>query len=498
MIISATKKFKRAMAQASSYEEWKEAALVLDEKDGLNRWKLIDQSRRYDYVSIRMRLDRLRALRTRHDNRGLLFSLNEGIHGNLGGMGRSALYEKCRYGTKNLVVDYVDEIVSALEHLARPEVDEISFKEKLDFFRRADHCFGRSAFMLSGSGSLLYFHIGVSKALLQQGLLPEVLSGSSGGAFVGALLGTHSDDQLLEVLEPENLVFRLEQEAGYFSRLAKFKPRFMPDDERQQINARFTPDLTFQEAFERTGRQLNISIAPAETHQKSRLLNAITSPNVYIREAVLASGAVPGVYPPVVLAAKDHHGEKQAYLPSRKWVDGSVSDDMPAKRLARLYGVNHFIVSQTNPHVVPFVTGGIKKQDPMSLFRDASASTARAWMNAGATSMEKPLSLSPALTRATSIALSVINQDYIGDINILPPNKFFNPFKLLAYLDEQDIRSLISAGEHAAWPKIEMIRIQTRISRTLRKIMEQYDEEHVQHVKAALVRKAGVPVSASN
>ena len=491
MLITGRRRLDRALEQACSYEEWKEAALAIDQNRGLDRWKLLDQSRRYDYVSIRVRLDRLRALRARHDNRGLLFTLNEGIHGNMGGMGRSALYDKARFSTKKLVVDYVDEIASALEHLASPEVDQISFEEKLDFFRRADHCFGRSAFMMSGSGSLLFFHIGVAKALLQQGLLPNVLSGSSGGSFVGSLLSTHQDDQLLEMLEPENLVFRLEQEAGYFSRLSKFKPQFMPDDERKEIATHFIPDLTFQEGFELTGRQLNVSIAPAETHQKSRLLNAITSPNVFIREAILASGAVPGVYAPVTLMARNHHGEKQAYLPSRKWVDGSVSDDMPTKRLARLYGVNHYIVSQTNPHVIPFVDRSMRKQNPLSLMREASVNTARAWVNAGATSIEKPLSLSPALTRATSIALSVINQDYIGDINILPPNKFFNPFKLLAYLNEKEIRDLISTGERAAWPRIEMIRIQTRISRILTGILEDYEEEHVRQVKSTRMRKAG-------
>ena len=80
-------------------------------------------------------------------------------------------------------------------------VDDIDFAEKLDFFRRADHCFGHSAFMMSGSGSLFYFHIGVVRALLDQGLLPNVLSGSSGGAFVGALLSTHSTTELAELLE---------------------------------------------------------------------------------------------------------------------------------------------------------------------------------------------------------------------------------------------------------------------------------------------------------
>jgi NTE family protein len=210
---------------------------------------------------------------------------------------------------------------------------------------------------------------------------------------------------------------------------------------------------------------------------------------VFIREAILASGAVPGVYPPVTLAARDHLGERQAYLPSEKWVDGSVSDDMPAKRLARLYGVNHYVVSQTNPHVIPFVTDSKRRQDTVGVLKDASTKTARAWVNAGATTLEKPLSLSPALQRATNLWLSVINQDYVGDINILPSNRFFNPFRVLAFLTEKEIHELISAGERATWPKVEMIRVQTRISRTLDRILSEFEQDHVMHVKGALRKR---------
>jgi NTE family protein len=164
---------------------------------------------------------------------------------------------------------------------------------------------------------------------------------------------------------------------------------------------------------------------------------------------------------------------------------------MPAKRLARLYGVNHYIVSQTNPHVIPFVTDGKRKSDALSLIRNASASTARAWVNAGAASLERPLSMSPTLNRYTNMALSVLNQDYIGDINILPPKRFFNPFKVLAYLSAREILDLVDSGQRATWPRIEMIRIQTRISRCLARILRDYDDEHVRHVKAALRKRAG-------
>ena len=489
--MTSTRKLEKAMEKASSYEEWKEAAIAHDKKNGLDRWKETEQSRLYDFASIRLRLAQLRKLRRAHDNRGLLFNLHEGIHGNLGGMGRFALYDKCMFGTKKLIIDYVDEVVRALKHIASPRVTDITFEEKLDFFRRADHCFGRSAFMMSGSGSLFYFHFGVVKTLLEQNLLPGVISGSSGGAFVGALIASHKRKNINKLLAPETLVQRIEEETGHFKSDSVLKPSLMRQDEIRAVVDSMVPDLTFEEAFKLTGCELNISIAPAEKHQKSRLLNAITTPNVLIREAVMASAAVPGVYPAVTLAARNHEGERQPYLPARKWVDGSVSDDMPAKRLARLYGVNHYVVSQTNPHVIPFVADGKKKEDVFSLLKDATVSTARTWLNAGANSIERPLALSPRLTKLTNVAMSVINQDYIGDINILPPRRFFNPFRILAFLSEDEILDLVDAGERATWPHIEMIRIQTRISRTLEDILEDYDEGHVQHVKVAMRKKAG-------
>ena len=86
-----------------------------------------------------------------------------------------------------------------------------------------------------------------------------------------------------------------------------------------------------------------------EPHQRSRLLNAVSSPNVYLRSAAMASCAIPGVFPAVMLQAKNEKGKAQPYLPARRWVDGSVADDLPAKRLSRLFSTNHYIVSMVNP-----------------------------------------------------------------------------------------------------------------------------------------------------
>ncbi len=463
------------MDAARTYDEWKAAAIAHDKKSGVLRWQNSDESKHFDYVSIRRRLKRLRRLKNRKDYAGILFALNEGLHGNIDGMGSSALYGKSKFGTKKLIVDYVDEVVDALDLLASGKARGIPRDDRLDFFRRARHCYGCSALMMSGAGSLLFFHIGVVKALWHEGVLPDILSGSSGGAVVGSLVSTHTDKELKSIFDPEHLVEEIERDQGLFDRFEAFRPQVTPIEDVQEALNRLVPDLTFQEAFERTGLHLNVSIAAAEKHQTSRLLNSITTPNVYIREAVMASAAVPGFYPPVALAAKNDQGLKQPYLPSRRWVDGSLSDDVPAKRMARIYGANHFIVSQVNPHIFPFVTDTKRKKDVLTTVRQAAARSAREWVNASASVLEKPLAWNSAVNRLANVGLSIINQDYFGDINILPDKRLFNPLRLLAHRSIEEVIELIEMGEKATWPKIEMIRIQSKISRKLDRILTKLD-----------------------
>jgi NTE family protein len=394
----------------------------------------------------------------------------------MGGMGKAIMYSQAISGTKQLIVNYVDEIVETLELLASPEVDDITLEEKIDFFRRAHHCCGRSALMMSGSGMLLFFHMGVVKALAEQHLLPDILSGSSGGAIVGSFVCTHSDEEITEKLNAGNMIELIGQVAETIRGTGKRVPRVLQQDDIKMLLDEIIPDMTFQESYQATGRMMNVSVAAAEQHQTSRLLNATTSPNVLMRRAALATAAVPGIYPPVALEARDSIGAVQAYLPSREWVDGSVSDDLPAKRLARLYGVNHYIVSQTNPHVIPFVSDGKRSKSTQGILTNAFRRSTREWMNAGAMILEKPLRRYKPLGRMTNVAMSVINQDYMGDINILPPSRFYNPFNLLSLPSDKFISDRISDGERKTWEKIEMIRVQTKMNRTLDKIIADFQD----------------------
>src|SRR5690606_18772022 len=215
-------------------------------------------------------------------------------------------------------------------------------------------------------------------------------------------------------------------------------------------------DLTFQEAFELTGRKLNITVTGLSTRQAPRLLNAITSPNVLIRTAVQASCAIYGIYPPVTLMCRNSAGKTVPYLPGDKWIDGSFADDLPAKRLARLYGVNHFISSMTNPAALAITP------DP-----DAAPSLPRNVMNYQASFIKHSTAealrftrdniriKSPVLSLMQHLTYGVLAQEYTADINIFLRNRWDHPLRLLAPPSRQAMHRLIYEGERSTWEKIE-------------------------------------------
>jgi NTE family protein len=239
--------------------------------------------------------------------------------------------------------------------------------------------------------------------------------------------------------------------------------------------------MTFQEAYEHTGVAINITVSPRQLHQQPRLLNATTSPNVFIREAVLASCAVPGVFPPVTLAAKNAQGERQPYVPSRQWMDGSMTDDLPAKRLARLYGANHFITSQTNPVIIWAIRDTQRSDSLLGKLWEINQNATREWLKATYPFVNQITKRIYPLNMLTRMGYNLATQDYTADINILPRRQMLNPMKLLAVISEEETRALVAAGEAATWPKIEMIRNCTLISRTLDRIRGGMEHEYTIH-----------------
>ena len=463
------------MASASDYDTWRSAALEHDELSGMAEWREVEHTDLYDYGQLRLRLDRLRHLRARKDFQGLLFALNEGIHGNMGGMGSGVLNRMAKFGTKRLIEEYIAEIDASLRVIAELDTAIIPAQQKLDFFYRANVCFGRSALMLSGGGILGFLHLGVINVLVEQGLLPRVISGSSAGSLVAGVLACHNDEEMSAFRDPAILRSEAKRDVGFFRRLLVGSGPHLSLEDLEQLVDRLVPEMTFEEAYAHTGRQISITVAPAEPHQRSRLLNAITSPNVFIRSAVMASCAVPGVFPPVMLMAKNVHGDPQPYLPGRRWVDGSVADDLPAKRLSRLFSTNHYIVSMVNPIATAF----IRKEEDRSALRRAAGTlgvgVGREVLNFYRGMVQKRGDSWPRFNMALHGLHAMMDQEYTGDINILPSFRIANPLRLLSHMDEDELMEIISYGEHACFEKVESIRRCTTISRTLEEILFRFE-----------------------
>ncbi|MBP8926615.1 MAG: DUF3336 domain-containing protein, partial [Pseudomonadales bacterium] len=84
------------LASVDSYEQWQRLAEQHDRLSGAEAWRRTPGSRLYDHENIDTRLQQLRRLRKKGDDHGLLFVLNEGIHGNMEGMGRAQLYNRAK------------------------------------------------------------------------------------------------------------------------------------------------------------------------------------------------------------------------------------------------------------------------------------------------------------------------------------------------------------------------------------------------------------------
>ena len=199
----ALKACLEAMSNAENYQAWAAAAQEYDRLSGNDEWKEDDASPHYDYKMIRLRFNELRTARERQDVDQLVFFLNEGLHGNLGRIANPALYERSYFGTKNLVHDYLNEVCTSLRWIAETDFPHYNFVKKLAFFERMSSSFGQSALMLSGGAALGLFHLGVLKAIFDEGLLPKVISGSSAGSIMASVLGTQNDEELLVIFDDE-------------------------------------------------------------------------------------------------------------------------------------------------------------------------------------------------------------------------------------------------------------------------------------------------------
>ncbi|KAL3534526.1 hypothetical protein ACH5RR_002987 [Cinchona calisaya] len=205
---------------------------------------------------------------------------------------------KGRLHVRRLIKEYIDEASTQLKMVCDSDSEELLLEEKLAFMHETRHAFGRTALLLSSGTSLGAFHIGVVKTLVDHKLLPQIIAGSSVGSIMCSVVATRSWPELQSFFEDSwhSLQF-FDQMGGIFAVFKRVITQGAVRHIRQlQVMLRhLTNNLTFQEAYDMTGRILGITVCSPRKHETPRCLNYLTSPHVVIWSAVTASCAFPGL-----------------------------------------------------------------------------------------------------------------------------------------------------------------------------------------------------------
>ncbi|RDI85952.1 hypothetical protein Vi05172_g4188 [Venturia inaequalis] len=481
-------RLRRELRSQITYEDWVEAAKDLDKFLGNDKWKTLDEYAYYDSKTVRRVLSHMSKFRKQAevDEKNLasdshaideLRSLVEAcVKNNFAGLENPRLYSETYYGTKDLVQAFVDEVETSLALLLR--TTRLDAESKRLLFKHLHTNFGRTALCLSGGATFAYYHFGVAKALLDANLLPDVITGTSGGALVAALLATRTDDELKKLLVPalaNRITACSDSTLTWLVRWWKTGARFDSVDWARRGSWFCHGSMTFREAYQRTGRILNVSCVPSDPHSPTILANYLTSPDCVIWSAIIASAAVPGILNPVVLMKKKKDGTLEPYSFGHKWKDGSLRTDIPLKALNLHFNVNFTIVSQVNPHINLFFFSSRG-----SVGRPVTHRRGRGWRGGflgSATEQYLKLDLTKWLKVLRHLELlprpmgqdwsEIWLQRFSGTITIWPKSVTSDFVHILTDPTPKRLARMIRQGQLSTWPKLKFIGNRMKIERLI-------------------------------
>ncbi|KAL8634857.1 MAG: hypothetical protein Q9228_007589, partial [Teloschistes exilis] len=487
-----------ALAAARSYEEWEEVALQLDELYQTDLWRQNGSSKYYDYRLINERRRAIIKAREEDDILGLVNLLRSGLVRNLGNITAPRLFNRAYAGTKLLIEEYITQVALAVEYvtaLPTAQNDESGWtsQTKLDLLHDTRQAFGRSTLVLQGGAMFGLCHLGVVKALHLRGLLPRIITGTATGALIAALVGIHTEDELLDFLNGDGIDLSafaknpldddvLDRQAllpcrgpanlqTLLRRLARFvrNGHFLDVSILEECVRANVGDLTFEEAYSRTKRVLNITVATSGRGGVPNLLNYLTAPNVLIWSAALASNASSAtMYSPVILKCKDETGAIVPWtnaqeITFRSWRHTTYADrDSPLSRIAELFNVNHFVVSQARPYIAPFLRAELQHPKPRQAGRQGLTIPLLrlvSWEIHHRLSQLDSLGLLP-----TSIRRLLIDESIPGASLTLVPA--FSPgdfLKLLETPTKESLEYWILHGERSVWPAVSALKVRCAV-----------------------------------
>ena len=469
-------KLRQSLRDAQTYPEWKRTALEFDRFRKYDEWKANDASPFYDWRLVQRVIAAMKVTRQKEDAHALMGVLHLCLKHGFAGIENLALYSQSFYGTKHLIEQYYYEVDKALQFFEKST--DIEPRVKRAFYNSTSKNLGRTALCLSGGASFAYYHIGVVRALLDGNLLPNIISGTSAGGLIAALICTRTNEELKDILVPE-LAHKItgcdDPLHVWIVRAWKTGARFDAVTWARKVQFFTHGSLTFREAFERTGKTLNISVVPFDQHSPAQLLNHVTAPDCLIWSAVLASAAVPGILNPVFLMQKQADGTLKPWSYGNKFRDGSLRVDIPLEKLHSLFNVTYPIVSQVNPHVHLFHYGSRGAPGRPTAYRRGRGWRGGFLLSAAEHILKLNLITNFKIMRDLNLMpkllgqdwSSVFLQDFAGSITIYPKTRIMDWPHILTDPDPSDLARMMRSGQYVTFPKLHMISNRVRIERAI-------------------------------
>jgi predicted acylesterase/phospholipase RssA len=395
-------------------------------------------------------------------------------------------------------------------------------QEVLAFLKRARASYGRTALCLSGGAMMGTFaviaslscsthlvmnylglyHFGHARALIEAGVLPNIISGTSGGSVVGAILCTRTDEELLRDLNPNELIKHItcfDRPWGErLKSLWKTGSLFSFEAWMEKIQW-FSKGLTFLEAYKKTGRVFCVTLSSTTLKAPSVLLNHVTAPNVTIASAVVASAAVPGFVPPCSLQYKAADGSLHFHDGETYW-DGSIERDIPVDGLAEMFNCGYFVVCQTNPHVVPFFyncKGAVGRPS-----RWSSGMQEDSWRGGFVLAalemylkndMKAKMRFLRDVEAGVSFTSSMMVQEFEGSTTIVPQVRFVDYFRLFSDPKLEEIYHYYQNGSVAAYEHLAVIKLHYKLADLMDECIDALEKERTKR-KPVRRTKMNIPI----
>ncbi|KAL6867843.1 patatin-like phospholipase [Trichoderma novae-zelandiae] len=516
------------LRNAETFEDWEEAALHLDNLLGLDLWRNNPTSKYYDWALIAERLDSLVMAREENNYEQLVNLLRSGLVRNLGNIAVPKLYNRAFSGTKYLIEEYIAQVaesvedISALPTSAAPGLHAnekaLTNQMKLDFIHDTRQAFGRTTLVLQGGAIFGLCHLGVVKALFLRGLLPRIITGTATGALIAALVAIHTEDELPAVLRGEGIDLSAFASKGatdngqipaeqslqsrwetLIRRVRRFSREgyFLDVTVLEDCVRANVGDLTFEEAYNRSKRVLNITVATdGQGAGVPSLLNYITAPNVLIWTAAVASNASsPSLYgrSKATILCKDAHGNIVPWAPAnttdfRHWTHASYSDrDSPLRRIAELFNVNHFIVSQARPYLIPFLQSDMHGPSLVETRSKTTQLSAFLVRMVGLEIRHRLRQLDSLRLVPASIRRFLVDEQVPAASMTLVPEVTAGDFvRLLETPTRDTLNYWILRGERSVWPAVAALRIRCAVENELDR-----SYQVVRKLKAGDLRRKG-------